>query len=149
MRCPKCKNLDTRVIDSRIADDNQSIRRRRECEKCGSRYTTFERMEFVNFPVTKTDGSIEMYDRSKVQRAIGKALYKRKFDEEKIEHMINELEAEWAANKKAITAKRIGKDILRKLKDFDEVAYIRFASIYHNFVDIKEFMSFIRDEFDT
>jgi transcriptional repressor NrdR len=63
--------------------------------------------------------------------------------------MINELEAEWAANKKAITAKRIGKDILRKLKDFDEVAYIRFASIYHNFVDIKEFMSFIRDEFDT
>ncbi len=148
MRCPKCKNLDTKVIDSRIAEDGKSIRRRRECEKCESRFTTFERMEFVNFLVTKSTGEDELYDRSKVERSVQKAVYKRNVDHAAIETMLNDLENEWAANKKGITSKRIGKDILRKLKDIDQVAYVRFASIYHNFEDVKQFAEFIKSEFE-
>lgn len=148
MRCPKCKNLDTKVIDSRIAEDGKSIRRRRECEKCESRFTTFERMEFVNFLVTKTTGEEELYDRSKIERSIQKAVYKRNVDHAAIETMINDLENEWAANKKGITSKRIGKDLLRRLKDIDQVAYVRFASIYHNFEDVKQFAEFIKSEFE-
>lgn len=148
MRCPKCKNLDTKVIDSRISEDGKSIRRRRECEKCESRFTTFERMEFVNFVVTKSTGEEELYDRSKVERSIEKAVYKRNVDHAAIESMINDLENEWAANKKGITSKRIGKDILRKLKDIDQVAYVRFASIYHNFEDVRQFAEFIKSEFE-
>lgn len=148
MRCQKCKNLDTKVIDSRITEDGRSIRRRRECEKCGARFTTFERMEFVSFLVTKSNNEKEMYDRSKLQRSILKSFNKRTVDLERIEQMINELEAEWASNKKGITSKRIGKDILNKLKHIDEVAYVRFASIYHNFESVKDFMDFIRLEFD-
>jgi transcriptional repressor NrdR len=148
MRCPKCKNLDTKVIDSRIAEDGKSIRRRRECEKCGARFTTFERMEFINFLVQKSSGEQEMYDRSKVQQSIGKAIYKRKVDMLQIELIINDLENEWASNKKGITSKRIGKDILRRLKDVDQVAYVRFASIYHNFDDVNHFADFIKSEFE-
>lgn len=148
MKCPKCKNLDTKVIDSRIAEDGKSIRRRRECEKCGARFTTFERMEFINFLVTKSSGEQEMYDRSKVQQSIGKAIYKRNVDMATVEHIINELESEWAANKKGISSKRIGKDILRRLKDVDQVAYVRFASIYHNFEDMENFVDFIKSEFE-
>lgn len=148
MRCPKCKNLDTKVIDSRISEDGKSIRRRRECEKCESRFTTFERMEFVNFLVTKSTGEEELYDRSKVERSIQKAVYKRNVDHAAIESMINDLESEWAANKKGITSKRIGKDLLRRLKDIDQVAYVRFASIYHNFEDVRQFADFIKSEFE-
>jgi transcriptional repressor NrdR len=136
------------VIDSRIAEDGKSIRRRRECEKCEARFTTFERMEFINFLVTKTSWLQEMYDRSKVQQSIGKALYKRNVDMNAIELIINELESEWAANKKGITSKRIGRDILRRLKDIDQVAYVRFASIYLNFDDLEHFADFIKSEFD-
>jgi transcriptional repressor NrdR len=148
MKCPKCKNLDTKVIDSRIAEDGKSIRRRRECEKCWARFTTFERMEFINFLVTKSSGEQEMYDRSKVQQSIGKAIYKRNVDMVAVERIINELESEWAANKKGISSKRIGKDILRRLKDIDQVAYVRFASIYHNFEDVGSFADFIKSEFE-
>ena len=148
MRCLKCGNLDTKVIDSRITEDGTSIRRRRECEKCEARYTTFERMEFVNFLVTKSGGQKEMYDRSKVQRGIMAACNKRNVDVDKIERIVNELESEWAANKKGITSKRIGKDVLNKLKDLDEVAYIRFASIYHNFDSMKDFVNFVKAEFE-
>ncbi|MDD2565389.1 MAG: transcriptional regulator NrdR [Candidatus Gracilibacteria bacterium] len=148
MRCPKCKNFDTKVIDSRIAEDSTTIRRRRECEKCSARFTTFERMEFINFLVTKNSGEKEMYDRTKLQRSIMKALHKRMPDIEKIEKILNELENEWASNKKGITSKRIGKDVLNKLKDVDDVAYIRFASIYHNFDKVNDFIKFIKEEFE-
>jgi transcriptional repressor NrdR len=107
MRCPKCKNLDTKVIDSRMTEDGQSIRRRRECEKCEARFTTFERLEFINFLVTKSTGEKDLYDRTKVQRSILMAFNKRSMDHNKIEQMINELENEWASNKKGITSKRI------------------------------------------
>lgn len=148
MRCPKCKNLDTKVIDSRMTEDGQSIRRRRECEKCESRFTTFERLEFINFLVTKSDGAKELYDRSKVQRSILMSFNKRNMEHAQIEQMINELENEWASNKKGITSKRIGKDILHRLRDIDEVAYIRFASVYHNFDSAQDFVNFIKSELE-
>lgn len=148
MRCPKCKNLDTKVIDSRMTEDGQSIRRRRECEKCEARFTTFERLEFINFLVTKSDGEKELYDRTKVQRSILMAFSRRSMDHNKIEQMINELENEWASNKKGITSKRIGKDILHRLKDIDDVAYIRFASVYHNFDSAEDFLNFIKSELE-
>ena len=99
MRCPKCKNLDTKVIDSRITEDGKSVRRRRECEKCGARFTTFERLEFISFMVTKSSGELEPYDRTKVMNSMMKALVKRKFDPDKLEQAINSLENEWAQNK--------------------------------------------------
>ena len=148
MRCPKCKNLDTKVIDSRMTEDGQSTRRRRECEKCEARFTTFERLEFINFLVTKFDGEKELYDRTKVHRSILMAFSRRSMDHNQIEQMINELENEWASNKKGITSKRIGKDILHRLKDIDDVAYIRFASVYHNFDTAQDFVNFIKSEIE-
>lgn len=146
MKCPKCKNLDTRVIDSRTTEDWKAIRRRRECEKCGSRFTTFERLEFVSFMVTKISGEVEPYNRTKVLSSMSKALAKRDFDPEKLEDTINSLENEWAQNKATITSKRIGRDILRKLRDIDEVAFLRYASIYHNHESVNEFIKFLQDE---
>ncbi len=136
------------MIDSRMTEDGQSIRRRRECEKCESRFTTFERLEFINFLVTKSTGEKDLYDRTKVQRSILMAFNKRNPDHNKIEQIINELENEWASNKKGITSKRIGKDILHRLKDIDDVAYIRFASVYHNFDSAEDFVNFIKSELE-
>ena len=146
MKCPKCRNLDTRVIESRTTEDGKAIRRRRECEKCGARFTTFERLEFVSFMVTKASGEMEPYNRTKVMNSMRKALTKREFDPEKLEDAINALENEWAQNKQGITSKRIGRDILRKLRDFDEVAFLRYASIYHNHDDVEGFIKFLQDE---
>ena len=146
MKCPKCRNLDTRVIDSRTTEDGKAIRRRRECEKCGARFTTSERLEFVSFMVTKASGEMEPYNRTKVMNSMRKALTKREFDPEKLEDAINALENEWAQNKQGITSKRIGRDILRKLRDFDEVAFLRYASIYHNHDDVEGFIKFLQDE---
>jgi transcriptional repressor NrdR len=146
MKCPKCKNLDTKVIDSRSTEDGKAIRRRRECEKCGARFTSFERLEFVSFMVTKSSGESEPYDRTKVVNSMMKALTKRTFNPEKLEDMINNLENEWAQNKQGITSKRIGRDILRKLRDLDEVAFLRYASIYHNHESVKGFIKFLEEE---
>ena len=146
MKCPKCKNLDTKVIDSRSTEDGKAIRRRRECEKCGARFTSFERLEFVSFLVTKSSWESEPYDRTKVMSSMMKALTKRSFNPEKLEDIINTLENEWAQNKQGITSKRIGRDILRKLRDLDEVAFLRYASIYHNHESVNGFIKFIEDE---
>jgi len=148
MRCPKCKNLETRVIDSRLSEDGLSIRRRRECEKCQARFTTFERMEFVSFFVTKNSGKKELYNRSKLETSILKACNKRNIPPEKIESMLNALEIEWAENKTGITSKRIGKDVLHKLKNIDEVACLRFASVYNQFESHSDFVKFILEEFE-
>lgn len=96
--------------------------------------------------VTKSSGELEPYDRTKVMNSMMKALVKRKFDPDTLERTINGLENEWAQNKQGITSKRIGKDILRKLRDFDEVAFVRYASIYHNHQSVKEFVKFIEEE---
>lgn len=146
MYCPKCKNLDTKVIDSRLIEEGKSIRRRRECEKCEHRFTTFEKMEFVKFMVIKSDNRKEIYDKEKLERSIIKACNKRTIDYTKIEKMISDLENSWASNKTWITSKRIGKDVLKALSVLDQVAYIRYASVYENFDTAKDFMDFISAE---
>ncbi len=146
MKCPKCKALDTRVVDSRMADNGRSIRRRRECTACGSRFTTFERLEFVSFMVTKSSGELELYDRDKLEASIMKSLTKRTFDPKQLTDMINALEMQWAANKNAVTSKRIGRDILAKLREFDEIAFLRYASIYHNHESVSGFIEFLQNE---
>ncbi|MBS9784376.1 transcriptional regulator NrdR [Candidatus Gracilibacteria bacterium] len=146
MKCPKCKALDTRVVDSRMADNGRSIRRRRECTACGSRFTTFERLEFVSFMVTKSSGELELYDRDKLEASIMKSLTKRTFDPKQLTDMINALEVQWAANKNAVTSKRIGRDILAKLREFDEIAFLRYASIYHNHESVSGFIEFLQNE---
>ena len=139
MRCPKCKNIETRVIDSRLTDDNKAIRRRRECEKCTHRFTTFERPEFASFIVIKRDGNREPYDRVKLEQGIWRACTKRPVTQEHIDTMISTLEEQWSANKKEISTARIGKEVMDELKKIDEIAYIRFASVYKKFKDLEEF----------
>lgn len=141
MRCPKCKNIETRVIDSRLTDEDKAIRRRRECEKCSHRFTTFERPEFASFIVVKKDGTREPYDRDKLEQGIWRACTKRPVTQEKIASMMNALEENWAANKKEISTARIGNEVMQELKKIDEIAYIRFASVYKKFKDLEEFKS--------
>ena len=139
MNCPQCKTPDTRVIDSRIAEEGRVIRRRRECEKCGHRFTTFERIETVNLIVKKKDGSFEPYDRSKLERGIWSACGKRPVTQNDIDDLINKLEEGWRANKKTITSQKMGNDVMETLKKLDHIAYIRFASVYRSFKDVDEF----------
>jgi transcriptional repressor NrdR len=139
MICPKCQYNDTRVLDSRETDSQKAVRRRRECEKCKHRFTTFERTEMTNFVVVKKDGARETYDREKVEKGIWRACEKRKVTSDQIEKMINGLEEEWANIGKEVDSKEIGEGIMRALKDLDEVAYIRFASVYRQFKDLETF----------
>lgn len=143
MKCPKCQNMDTKVIDSRMIEDGQSIRRRRECEFCNNRFTTFERKGFTELMVIKKDGSKEMYDRQKLKRALVLACVKRQMDKEEIENIINNLEAERSTDKNEISSKQIGDDILRTLKTIDPVAYVRFASVYKSFDNLEDFKKYV------
>lgn len=139
MRCPKCKHEDTKVVDSRETTEGSEIRRRRECEKCDFRFTTFERIETANFIVVKKDGSREPYNREKVQRGIWKACEKRQVTQDQVSALIDKLEAKWIGMGKEIESKQIGEDVMDALKDLDEVAYIRFASVYRHFKDLESF----------
>ncbi|MEK7171276.1 MAG: transcriptional regulator NrdR [Patescibacteria group bacterium] len=139
MRCPKCKHEDTKVVDSRETADNSEIRRRRECEKCDFRFTTFEQIETANFLVIKKDGSREPYSREKVQHGIWKACEKRQVTQEQVIALIDKLEAKWIGMGKEIDSKQIGEDVMDTLKEVDEVAYIRFASVYRHFKDLESF----------
>lgn len=139
MRCPKCENDDTKVIDSREANSGQAIRRRRECEKCNFRFTTFEQMETANFLVVKKDGSREAYNREKIEKGVWKACEKRQVTEEQVRTMIDRLETKWTSMGKEIASQVIGEDIMEELKQLDEVAYIRFASVYRHFKDLESF----------
>ena len=139
MICPKCQHKDTRVLDSRETDGNKAVRRRRQCEKCKHRFTTFEHIETSNFIVVKKDGTRESYDREKVEKGIWKACEKRKITEEQITQMINKLEENWAAMGKEVPSQAIGEGIMEALRKLDDVAYIRFASVYRQFKDIDSF----------
>ncbi|MBI5413532.1 transcriptional repressor NrdR [Candidatus Peregrinibacteria bacterium] len=139
MKCPKCKYDDTKVVDSREATEGSEIRRRRECEKCNFRFTTFERIETANFLVIKKDGSREPYNREKVRGGIWKACEKRQVTEEQIVALIDKLEAEWIGFGKEVPTKMIGEGVMDALKELDEVAYIRFASVYRHFKDLESF----------
>ncbi|MFA5947935.1 MAG: transcriptional regulator NrdR [Candidatus Gracilibacteria bacterium] len=139
MHCPKCENIDTRVLDSRETDVHKAIRRRRECEKCHFRFTTFERVESTNFLVVKKDGTREVYDREKVEKGIWRACEKRKVSQDQVNKLITKLEENWAAMGKEIPSESIGEGIMEGLKEIDEVAYIRFASVYRQFKDLETF----------
>jgi len=146
MKCPFCGFPEDKVIDSRIAKDQSAIRRRRECLSCNKRFTTFERVE-INLPlVIKRDLSRAPYDRHKVENGIRKACEKRPVSQEQIEELVNELEQVLRENgEKEVPVAFIGEHIMASLKELDEVAYIRFASVYRQFKDISEFMQELQD----
>jgi len=138
MRCPSCKFEATRVIDSREVEN--SIRRRRECLKCGYRFTTYERLEMPSVLVIKRSGQREIFDREKILRGIQKACEKRPISANKMNEIVSEIEREIIEiGENEISSKKIGEMISEKLKNLDEVAYIRFASVYRQFKDIKSF----------
>ncbi len=139
MICPKCKEGSTRVLDSRDTDGQKAIRRRRECEECKYRFTTFERIEITNFLVIKKDGSRENYDREKLLSGVWRACDKRKVSQDQITNIISNLEESWASMGKEVKSEVIGEGIMESLKDLDEVAYIRFASVYRQFKDLESF----------
>lgn len=127
------------MVDSREASEGRSIRRRRECEKCTYRFTTFEKVETANFLVVKKDGSRESYDRSKVEHGVWRACEKRPVTQEQISSMIDRLEEVWSTSGKEVPAETVGRDVMHALKVIDEVSYIRFASVYRQFKDVEEF----------
>lgn len=139
MICPKCNSDATRVLDSRETDGHKAVRRRRECEECNNRFTTFERAETNKFLVVKKDGTRESYDRDKLKKGIWTACEKRKVTEDDVSDMLNKLEEIWGNLGKEIPSKTIGEDVMNALRDLDEVAYIRFASVYRQFKDIESF----------
>lgn len=147
MRCPHCGNFDDKVIESRTLANGDSIRRRRECNGCGYRFTSYERIEDKPFMVIKRDGRREPFDRGKIERGVQRALEKRPVSQMAIESLINEIEDSTAIVGKGareIAASRIGDMVLEKLASIDKVAYIRFASVYQHFEDIEEFVREIK-----
>ena len=147
MICPKCKYKDTRVLDSRDTNHQKEIRRRRKCEKCNHRFTTFERVESTSFIVIKKDESRQSYDREKLERGIWRACEKRPVTKEQVDKMMNELEEEWSLMGKEIPSDTIGEGVMERLKKLDEVAYIRFASVYRHFRDIETFRKELQNLF--
>ena len=141
MKCPYCNAQDTKAIDSRPADDNSSIRRRRQCEKCGKRFTTYEKLETMPLMVIKKDRSRETYDRSKIESGIIHSCHKRPVSTQQINAMIDEIENQiFNMEEKEVETTVIGELVMRKLKQLDEVAYVRFASVYREFKDVNTFM---------
>lgn len=140
MRCPSCGHTESKVVDSRPAEDGSSIRRRRECLSCGSRFTTYERAGENPLIIIKSDGSSEAYDRDKLFRGLLIACAKRPVSAEKISQIINSIETELRnSSKQEITSKNLGDMALERLADVDDVAYIRFASVYKDFKTVDEF----------
>lgn len=140
MNCPICKSKDTKVVDSRIATDGLSIRRRRECTKCGYRFSTIEEVELLDLAVVKSDGRREAYSREKVVRGLKKALEKRSYTDAAFKKLIHNIERDIQKKKRGeLTSKEIGEIVMNRLKSFDKVAYIRFASVYRQFEDVQTF----------
>lgn len=141
MKCPYCNEADTKVIDSRPADDNSSIRRRRQCERCGKRFTTYEKLETMPLMVIKKDNSRETYDRSKIEAGIIHSCHKRPVSPQQINSMIDEIENQiFTMEDREVESSEIGELVMQKLKQLDEVAYVRFASVYREFKDVNTFM---------
>ena len=141
MKCPFCNASDTKVIDSRPADDNSSIRRRRQCETCGKRFTTYEKLETMPLMVIKKDNSRELYDRSKIEAGILHSCHKRPVSIQQINQMIDEIENQiFTMEDREVETSQIGELVMQKLKQLDEVAYVRFASVYREFKDVNTFM---------
>ena len=145
MKCPYCSFEESKVIDSRPTDEGERIRRRRECMSCGKRFTTYEIIESVPIVVVKKDKSREVFDRDKLFNGMMRACEKRPVSVDVIEKAIDEIEAELQNSlDREVTSVKIGEYVMDKLKDIDEVAYVRFASVYRQFKDINTFMSEIK-----
>ena len=141
MRCPFCNQDNSKVVDSRPVEDTNSIRRRRMCESCGKRFTTYEKVETIPLSVIKKDQTREQYDRAKIQDGILRACYKRPIPIEKIEMTMDSLEGDiFDSADREIASTRIGEIVMEHLKDLDAVAYVRFASVYREFKDVSTFM---------
>ena len=142
MKCPFCSSENTRVIDSRPADDNNSIRRRRLCDDCGKRFTTYEKVETIPLIVIKKDNIREQYDRSKIEGGVLRACHKRPISADQISKLVDDVEVEiFNREEKEIPSTVIGEILMDKLKDLDSVAYVRFASVYREFKDVNTFMN--------
>jgi len=141
MKCPNCSHEDTKVIDSRVAADGLSIRRRRECESCEFRFSTYEEVEILDLMIEKRDGTSEPYSREKLEAGLHKALEKRPISGEDFRQLVSEIEQDIQKKMQnsRIDSKEIGNIVVKKLKKFDQVGYIRFASVYRQFEDIEEF----------
>ena len=140
MYCPVCNYKDTKVIDSRITNDGSMVRRRRECPKCEFRFSTYEQIELLNIAIVKRDGKREAYSREKLESGLKRALEKRSYTQEAFQSLITQVERSIQKFKKReITSEVVGELVMRHLKKFDKVAYIRFASVYQSFEDLKSF----------
>ena len=141
MKCPFCSHENTRVIDSRPADDNNSIRRRRVCDECGKRFTTYEKVEPIPLIVIKKDDNRETFDRTKIEAGVLRACHKRPISANQIKDLVDEVENEiFGREEKEIPSRVIGEIVMNKLKDLEAVAYVRFASVYREFKDVNTFM---------
>ena len=142
MKCPYCGNFDTRVIDSRPAEDGTSIRRRRSCDACGKRFTTYEKVETNPLIIIKKDNNREQYDRKKIEGGVLRACYKRPVPADAIEATIDSIEKDiFSREEKEIPSSVIGEIVMERLKELDAVAYVRFASVYREFKDVNTFMA--------
>ena len=139
MKCPYCQHADTQVTDSRLTPDANAIKRRRECKGCERRFTTYERIERVPLTVVKKDNSREPYKRDKIQRSIGLAVTKRKVSADQVEAAVDGIEAElYNRGVTEVSSDDVGELVMQRLRELDEVAYIRFASVYRNFADLDD-----------
>ncbi|MCM1039256.1 MAG: transcriptional regulator NrdR [Roseburia sp.] len=150
MKCPFCGHENTRVIDSRPAEENNSIRRRRVCDECEKRFTTYEKVETIPLIIIKKDNNRETYDRSKIEAGVLRACHKRPISANRINQLIDEVETEiFNREEKEIPSQVIGELVMNKLKDLEAVAYVRFASVYREFKDINTFMDELKKVLDT
>ncbi len=141
MKCPFCNQPNTRVVDSRPVEDNSAIRRRRLCDECGKRFTTYEKVETIPLIVIKKDQNREQYDRRKIENGVLRACYKRPISAERINATIDRIEtAVFNREEREVDSKIIGEIVMDQLKDLDPVAYVRFASVYREFKDVNTFM---------
>ena len=149
MKCPFCGHENTRVTDSRPAEDNSSIRRRRVCDECDKRFTTYEKVETIPLIVIKKDNNRETYDRSKIEAGVLRACHKRPISANQINRLVDEVETEiFNREEKEIPSQVIGELVMNKLKDLEAVAYVRFASVYREFKDINTFMEELKSVLD-
>ena len=150
MNCPFCGDDNTRVIDSRPADDNEAIRRRRQCDECGKRFTTYEKVETIPLIVIKKDKNRETYDRSKIESGVVRSCHKRPVSVDQIEACVDEIENKiFNLGVREIESEKIGEIVMDQIRDLDQVAYVRFASVYRQFKDADTFMSELKKLLDT
>ena len=149
MKCPFCGEDDTRVIDSRPADENMSIRRRRQCDKCQKRFTTYEKVEAIPLVVIKKDQTREPYDRTKIEKGVFRSCHKRPISVPQMNHLVDQVEAKvFSKEEREIPSSYIGELVMRYLEELDAVAYVLFASIYREFKDVDTFMEELKKILD-